>query len=193
MLAEALCLRAGHKVAIWVPRRGDKLTLITNASANAEAALRRLEMERATVQTQLLRVQELFGLEKLPSRIEVYDNSHISGTSAIGAFIVATPEGFDKKSYRTFTIKDASTEPGDDYAMMREVFRRRFKGVAGRPSSVVSEESPRAVTPGLSRGPATPCSQEEVMSGEDSLRWIPAQGRDDRTESVRRPCFHPNY
>jgi excinuclease ABC subunit C len=75
-------------------------------------------------------VAELFGLPARPERIEVYDNSHIMGSHALGAFIVATPEGFDKRSYRTFNITDASTMPGDDYAMMREVFRRRFKGAA---------------------------------------------------------------
>jgi excinuclease ABC subunit C len=84
-------------------------------------------MERANVATHLMKLKELFALPAMPQRIEVYDNSHISGTNAIGAFIVATPDGFEKKSYRTFTIKDAGTEPGDDFAMMREVFRRRFR------------------------------------------------------------------
>ncbi|MFZ4540845.1 MAG: excinuclease ABC subunit UvrC [Rickettsiales bacterium] len=127
LLAEALTIRADYKVEIWQPQRGDKLTLITNAQANADAALKRLEMERASVESNLLKLKELFALPSMPRRIEVYDNSHIGGTNAIGAFIVATPEGFDKKSYRTFNIKDVKTEPGDDYAMMREVFRRRFK------------------------------------------------------------------
>ncbi len=138
LLDEALTLRAGHKVEIRTPQRGDKLTLVTNAQANAQAALSRLEMERASVESHLLKLKELFGLARAPQRIEVYDNSHISGTNAIGAFIVATPEGFDKKSYRTFNIKDVSTEPGDDYAMMREVFRRRFKGVTRVQSSEFS-------------------------------------------------------
>ena len=127
LLEEAFAIRAGYAVEIRVPQRGDKLTLVTNAQANATRALERLEMERASVQTHLLRLKELFALNEMPKRIEVYDNSHISGTNAIGAFIVATPEGFDKKCYRTFTIKDLATEPGDDYAMMREVFRRRFR------------------------------------------------------------------
>ncbi len=127
LLEEALAIRAGYKVEIWVPARGDKLTLVENAAANAMRALEKLEMERASVAQHLLALKELFDLPKMPERIEVYDNSHISGTNAIGALIVATPEGFDKKSYRTFNIKDAATEPGDDYAMMKEVFRRRFK------------------------------------------------------------------
>jgi excinuclease ABC subunit C len=139
LLQEALTLRAGYNVEIRVPERGDKLTLVNNAQANADASLARLEMERASVATHLLALKDLFGLDKLPARIEVYDNSHISGTNAVGAFIVATPEGFDKKSYRTFNIKDAATEPGDDYAMMREVFKRRFKGAA---REVVGGEEP---------------------------------------------------
>jgi excinuclease ABC subunit C len=127
LLEEALSMRAEYKVEIRIPERGDKRTLVETAQKNAQAALERLEMERASVATHLLKLKELFGLQGMPQRIEVYDNSHISGTNAIGAFIVATPEGFDKKSYRTFNIKDATTVAGDDYAMMREVMRRRFK------------------------------------------------------------------
>jgi excinuclease ABC subunit C len=127
-LSQALSDRAERKVLVRVPERGDKRALVEQAMKNAEGALARLEMERASVESHLLKLKELFGLPHMPRRIEVYDNSHISGTNAIGAFIVATPEGFDKKSYRTFNIKDAVTEPGDDYAMMREVIRRRFKG-----------------------------------------------------------------
>lgn len=129
LLEQALTLRAGYKVALHSPQRGDKRELVANAHKSAEAALMKLEMERASIETQLVRVQALFQLPRVPQRIEVYDNSHISGTHALGAFIVATPEGFDKKSYRTFNIKDAATQPGDDYAMMREVMRRRFRGV----------------------------------------------------------------
>lgn len=130
LLEEALTMRAEYKVMLKVPERGDKLTLVKNAQANAQMSLSRLEMERASVATHLLKLKELFALPAMPQRIEVYDNSHISGTNAIGAFIVATPEGFDKKSYRTFNIKDALTVAGDDYAMMREVFKRRFKKTA---------------------------------------------------------------
>lgn len=127
LLEEALSMRAEYKVELRIPERGDKRALVEAAQKNAQAALERLEMERASVATHLLKLKELFGLQGMPQRIEVYDNSHISGTNAIGAFIVATPEGFDKKSYRTFNIKDATTVAGDDYAMMREVMKRRFK------------------------------------------------------------------
>jgi len=141
LLAEALALAVGYKVELRQPQRGDKLELVNQAASNAEAALARAEMEQASIFNNLTRLQQLFELPNVPRRIEVYDNSHIMGRHALGAFIVATPEGFDKKSYRTFNIKDATTEPGDDYAMMREVFRRRFKGVIGGQSSVVSEVS----------------------------------------------------
>ncbi len=159
LLEEALSMRAEHNVALRVPERGDKLTLVKNAQTNAESALARLEMERASVQTHLLKLKELFGLRALPSRIEVYDNSHISGTNAIGAFIVATPEGFDKKSYRTFNIKDALTVAGDDYAMMREVFRRRFKGMARVESRESSEEE------GTTGAPLPPLQGKDGMGG----------------------------
>ncbi len=126
LLEEALKLRANFAVTIHQPQRGDKKTLVENAAANAQAALDREELERASVQQHLAKLAELFGLHAAPQRIEVYDNSHMMGTNAIGVMIVATPEGFEKRSYRTFTMKDAGTEPGDDYAMMRETFRRRF-------------------------------------------------------------------
>jgi len=96
LLAEALSQHAGHSVAIRVPERGDKRDLVAQAQANADAALSRLEMERASVAVHLQRLKEMFALPRMPQRIEVYDNSHISGTHAVGAFIVATPEGFDK-------------------------------------------------------------------------------------------------
>ncbi len=126
LLEEALCLKAGYRITIRQPQRGDKLTLIGNAQSNAQAVLAREEQQRSAVMAYLARLQELFQLRAVPERIEVYDNSHIMGSNALGALVVATPAGFDKRGYRTFNIKDAGTVPGDDYAMMREVFRRRF-------------------------------------------------------------------
>ena len=131
LLAEALAIQAGYGIDLRQPQRGDKLTLIENAASNAKASLDREEMEQASIFANLQKLQELFALPTIPKRIEVYDNSHIMGRHALGAFIVATPEGFDKKSYRSFNIKDVNTEPGDDYAMMREVFKRRFKNISG--------------------------------------------------------------
>ena len=126
LLQEALSERSGRKITIIQPKRGEKKSLIAMAYKNAEESLARKLAETAS-QTRLLKqLAEDFDLDGPPDRIEVYDNSHIQGTNAIGAFIVAGPEGLEQKEYRTFNIKDNDTEPGDDYAMMREVMRRRF-------------------------------------------------------------------
>lgn len=125
LIAEALCERAGHKVEISQPQRGPRRKLIEQARRNAEEALER-RMAESTTQGKLLReLAEVFELSDVPKRIEVYDNSHIMGTNATGAMIVAGPEGFRKNSYRKFNIKSGIT-PGDDFGMMREVLERRF-------------------------------------------------------------------
>jgi excinuclease ABC subunit C len=126
LLEEALCERAGHKVAIEQPRRGARRKLVEQATRNAEEALDR-RLAETTTQGKILReLADLFDLADVPKRIEVYDNSHIMGTNATGAMIVAGPEGFRKNNYRKFNIKRAETQPGDDFAMMREVLERRF-------------------------------------------------------------------
>src|SRR5579871_6622778 len=126
LLAEALGLRAGHKVEISTPRRGEKREIMERALANAREQLGRRLAENSA-QTQLLEgVADVFGLEQPPRRIEVYDNSHIQGAHALGALVVAGPEGFEKAQYRKFNIKTEDLAPGDDYAMMREVLTRRF-------------------------------------------------------------------
>ena len=126
LLEAALSERSGRKITITTPLRGEKKELIRRAVKNAEEALGRKMAESAS-QAKLLRgIADTFDLESPPERIEVYDNSHIQGTNAVGAFIVAGPDGLNKREYRTFNIKDEETEPGDDYAMMREVMRRRF-------------------------------------------------------------------
>jgi len=126
LLAEALCEAAGGKVAISVPQRGDRLRLLKQAQRNAEEALDR-HMAESTTQARIFReMAGLFELEGPPDRIEIYDNSHIQGTNAVGAMVVAGPEGFRKGQYRKFNIKRAETVPGDDFAMMREVMERRF-------------------------------------------------------------------
>jgi len=126
LLETALSERAGRNVRIMTPVRGEKKMLIGRAVKNAQEALARKLAETASQEKLLSQLVDIFDLEESPSRIEVYDNSHIQGTNAIGAFIVAGPEGFRRREYRTFNIKDFEAEPGDDYAMMREVFRRRF-------------------------------------------------------------------
>ncbi|KQM18165.1 excinuclease ABC subunit C [Sphingomonas sp. Leaf24] len=124
VLAEAMAERAGFKVALSVPQRGVRRRLLDQAKRNADEALQRRNAE-STTQARLLReVAELFELEGPPDRIEVYDNSHIQGTNALGAMVVAGPEGFRKGQYRKFNIKQAQTN--DDFAMMKEVLTRRF-------------------------------------------------------------------
>ena len=125
LIAEALSERAGRRVELQRPLRGDRRKLIEQASRNAVEALER-RLAESTTQGKLLReLAETFELPDVPKRIEVYDNSHIMGTNATGAMIVAGPEGFRKGSYRKFNIKSAIT-PGDDFGMMREVLERRF-------------------------------------------------------------------
>ncbi|MGE3623337.1 MAG: excinuclease ABC subunit UvrC [Bdellovibrionales bacterium] len=126
LIMQALSEYAGHKVTIGVPKLGEKRHLVDLARKNAREALAR-KLSESSEQAKLLgRVAELFGLAEAPKRIEVYDNSHISGTNASGAMIAAGPEGFLKKTYRKFTIKEPGAA-GDDYAMMTEVLTRRFR------------------------------------------------------------------
>jgi excinuclease ABC subunit C len=112
------------KIEILIPKRGEKKRLLDFAARNAEDALRRHLIERKGDQAVLQSLVDLFDLDEPPSRIEVYDNSHISGTNMVGAMIVSTPEGLQKSSYRKFNIREAKA--ADDFAMMREVFMRRF-------------------------------------------------------------------
>lgn len=127
LLEEALRLNNDYKIEIVHPVRGEKRELVEEAMRNAREALVRHTSMHVAQQQVMEKVKELFGLEDAPQRIEVYDNSHISGTHAVGAMIVVGPEGFDKKEYRMFNIKSEELVPGDDYGMMREVLTRRFK------------------------------------------------------------------
>ncbi len=127
LLQEALTTKAGRSVRLEVPQRGGKRDLVQNALLNAREALARRLSENASQRRLLEGVAAAFGLEAAPERIEVYDNSHISGRNAYGAMIVAGPDGFTKGAYRKFAIANpAGAQPGDDYAMMREVLTRRF-------------------------------------------------------------------
>ncbi len=127
LMAEALSGKLGRKVELLVPKRGEKAELVDSALRNARESLGRKMAETAT-QTKLLKgLAEAFDLPEPPNRIEVYDNSHIQGTNAVGGMIVAGPEGFMKNSYRKFNIKGDDLVPGDDFGMMKEVLHRRFK------------------------------------------------------------------
>ncbi len=125
LIAEALSLKAGRKVELHRPQRGDKRAIVEHAETNAREALER-KLAEGTAQEALLQgVAKLFELPSTPERIEVYDNSHIQGANAYGVMIAAGPEGFRKSAYRKFAIR-GPVKPGDDFAMMREVFERRF-------------------------------------------------------------------
>jgi excinuclease ABC subunit C len=127
LLAHALSIKAGCGVKILMPQRGEKKELVAHALTNAREALGRKLADTATQSRLLQGLATVLSLPQAPQRIEVYDNSHIQGTNAVGAMIVAGPEGFLKNQYRKFNIKSENLTPGDDYAMMREVLERRFK------------------------------------------------------------------
>ena len=126
LLAEALSMRRGRKVAVGRPQRGEKRDLVAHALDNAREALGRRLAETSSQARLLKGLAETFGLARPPRRIEVYDNSHIMGTNAVGAMIVAGPQGFAKNQYRKFNIRNTEAAPGDDFAMMAEVMQRRF-------------------------------------------------------------------
>ena len=146
LLAEALSTRTGFKVAVSVPQRGEKKDLVDHALQNAREALGRRLAESSTQARLLTGLSETFGLATVPRRIEVYDNSHIMGTNAVGGMIVAGPDGFVKNQYRKFNIKSTDITPGDDFGMMREVMQRRFSrlmkehGLPDRSEDVAGED-----------------------------------------------------
>ena len=173
LLTEALATKTGHKIEISVPQRGEKKDLVAHALANAREALGRKLAETSSQQRLLRQLAETFGLPRVPRRIEVYDNSHIQGTNAVGAMIVAGPEGFHKKDYRKFNIRSTDLTPGDDFAMMREVLTRRFKRLlAEAPLRLVNGAAPAAQgVGGLAEGEAvaSPNGAEPPEAALDAL------------------------
>ena len=151
LLVQALSEKAGYKVAIQVPQRGEKKDLTDHVLANAREAHGRKLAETASQERLLKGFAETFGLSYVPRRIEIYDNSHIMGTNAVGGMVVAGPEGFVKGQYRKFNIKSTDITPGDDFGMMREVMTRRF-------SRLLKEE-------GLPDRSAQPTAEEAVDAG----------------------------
>lgn len=143
LLVEALSDKLGRKVEIATPQRGEKRELVEHAQTNAKQTLTRKLTEDASQEKLLIALGEMFGMEKPPRRVEVYDNSHTGGQQAIGAMIVAGPTGFMKTHYRTFNIKSAEITPGDDYGMMREVLARRFARIV-KDAEKPEEEAPDA-------------------------------------------------
>jgi excinuclease ABC subunit C len=136
LLSEALSTKAERKVEVRVPKRGGKTGIVEHATQNAREALGRRMAESSSQRILLEGLRERFDLGVAPRRIEVFDNSHIQGSNAVGAMIVAGADGFMKSHYRKFNIKSADLTPGDDYAMMREVLTRRFRRLASAPEGV---------------------------------------------------------
>ena len=158
LLAEALSTKSGHKVEVNVPQRGEKKDLVDHALANAREALARKLAESSSQRRLLELLADVFALPRPPRRIEVYDNSHIQGSNAVGAMIVAGGEGFQKNQYRKFNIRAADLVPGDDFGMMREVLSRRFKRLMN--------EAPRPM-PGASSPEAQPGEPIDIAGGPD--------------------------
>jgi excinuclease ABC subunit C len=153
LLSEALSTRSGHKVDVSVPQRGEKKDVVEHALANAREALARKLAETSSQRALLRALRETLALPSMPLRIEVYDNSHIQGSNAVGAMIVAGPEGFHKNQYRKFNIRSSDLAPGDDFGMLREVLMRRFKRLI--------KEAPRP--PSAPTPPCGPQSDGEAM------------------------------
>jgi len=154
LLEEALATRAGHKVTVNVPQRGEKKDLADHALQNAREALGRRLAETSSQARLLEGLAKTFGLPRTPRRIEVYDNSHIMGTNAVGAMIVAGPEGFAKNQYRKFNIRSTEITPGDDFGMMREVLTRRL-------TRLVKEHAAPAESAGVAAADADTLADEE--------------------------------
>lgn len=190
LVAEALSLAAGRKVTLARPQRGEKRLLLEHALTNAKEALAR-RMAESAAQTKLLAgVAEAFGLESPPRRIEVYDNSHIQGAHAVGAMIVAGPEGFEKKAYRKFNIRNAAVTPGDDFGMMKEVLTRRFQRLLREDPDRESAEWPDLIL--IDGGAGQVAAVREVMAelGVENVAMIGvAKGleRDAGKEEFHKP------
>ncbi len=161
LLSEALTAKAGVKVEVNVPKRGEKRDLVNHALSNAREALGRKLADSSSQMKLLQGLAATLGLPRVPRRIEVYDNSHIQGTNAVGAMIVAGAEGFIKNQYRKFNIRSDALTPGDDYGMMREVLERRFKRLLN--------DAPRA--PQEEADPTAEALEADTAVAEDAPQW----------------------
>lgn len=161
LIAEALSTKLGRKVEVLTPKRGEKRELVEYAARNAKEALGRKLAESSSQGRLLAAMAGVFGLDRTPRRIEVYDNSHIMGTNAVGAMIVAGPEGFVKNQYRKFNIKTGELTPGDDFGMMREVLTRRFKRLLKEHGLPAAE-----AVPGIEAQNSLPCPCSSTSASE---------------------------
>ena len=194
LMADALAEKAGRKVEILVPQRGEKKELVAGALRNARESLARKMSETATQTKLLAGLAEAFDLDGAPQRIEVYDNSHIQGAHAVGAMIVAGPDGFLKSQYRKFNIKDDSITPGDDFGMMKEVLTRRFKRLLKEDPDRQSGTWPELL---LIDGGAGQISAVRQIMAELGVEDVPMVGvakgvdRDQGKEEFHRTGQHP--
>jgi excinuclease ABC subunit C len=184
VLAEALSARAGRRIEITWPQRGEKRELVLNAEQNAREALSRKLAETTSQEKLLAALAKAFGLSKKLRRVEVYDNSHIMGANAVGAMVVAGAGGFMRAHYRTFNIKGEDLTPGDDYGMMREVLKRRFvrlaKEDAFAQNSKLDEGGPKQARPESAQG-----EEEEAFPHRPNLILIDGgQGQFDAAKVV---------
>lgn len=190
LMTEALAEKLGRKVEILVPQRGEKLELVSGATRNARESLVRKMSEAATQDKLLKGLAEAFGLKAPPQRIEVYDNSHIQGTNAVGGMIVSGTEGFIKSQYRKFNIKGDDLTPGDDFGMMKEVLTRRFKRLLKEDPDRQSDAWPDLL---LIDGGAGQISAVAEIMGELGISDVPFIGvakgvdRDAGKEEFYRP------
>jgi len=161
LLAEALSLRAGRKIEVGRPVRGERRDLVEHALVNAREALARRLADSTSQAAIFSSLAELLDLDEAPERIEVYDNSHISGTNPVGAMIVAGPEGFIRAQYRKFNMRNEDLAPGDDYAMMREMLTRRFSRLAKEKGEVNGWAAPDLVL--IDGGPGQLGAAYEVL------------------------------
>ncbi|ALG91330.1 MULTISPECIES: excinuclease ABC subunit UvrC [Actibacterium] len=194
LMAQALSEKAGRKVELSVPLRGEKAELVAGAARNARESLARRMAETATQAKLLAGLAEAFALDGPPQRIEVYDNSHIQGTNAVGAMIVAGADGFLKSQYRKFNIKGEELTPGDDFGMMKEVLTRRFKRLLKEDPDRESGAWPDLL---LIDGGAGQISAVAGIMAELGVEDIPVVGvakgidRDAGKEEFHRPGARP--
>ncbi|QBX35682.1 excinuclease ABC subunit UvrC [Paracoccus liaowanqingii] len=194
LAADILSDRARRRVEVLVPQRGEKSDLVTNALRNARESLARRMSESATQARLLEGLAEAFDLPGPPRRIEVYDNSHIMGTNAVGGMIVAGPEGWIKNQYRKFNIKGTEITPGDDFGMMKEVLMRRFQRLLKEDPDRQTEAWPDLL---LIDGGAGQVSAVEGIMAELGVEDIPmigvakGQDRDHGKEEFHRPGKRP--
>jgi excinuclease ABC subunit C len=186
LLTEAFGMKAGRKVEINRPKRGEKAQLVEHALTNAREALGR-KMAESSAQSKLLAgVCEAFGLEAPPERIEVYDNAHIMGTNAVGGMIVAGPDGFQKGQYRKFNIKGADLTPGDDYGMMKEVMRRRFSRLVKEEEAGESPPRPDLVLADGGAGQLAAVLEVMADLGVDDIAVVGVAKGPDRDAGLER-------